>query len=275
MLEADALVKHYGQVTALDGFSLHVGSGQIVGLVGHNGAGKTTFANVVSGLVKPNSGSARIDGKEPKKALRQLGVAPQQIALYPTATAYETLRLFGALHGLRRRHLVDAIDEVTAALRLDNFLHRRVGILSGGQQRRAQAAVAMLHRPQVLLMDEPTAGVDPETRQALLQALRGRASAGAAIVYTTHYLPELIELGADIAVARNGQVIAQGTTQELLSDLPGNIRIDFDDETLEVSTTDAAGTLAELLRTTKKSLRRVDIRQPSLDDLYKELAHDR
>jgi ABC-2 type transport system ATP-binding protein len=202
-------------------------------------------------------------------------VAPQEISLYPAVTVRESLRMFGGLHGLRRKPLAAAIGEVADALCLGGFLDQRIAGLSGGQQRRAQAAVALLHRPPLplVLLDEPTAGVDPETRRALLAALRQRAADGAAIVYTTHYLPELADLQATLAVARGGRVIARGTAEQLLSGLPGQITVDLGDEVLRVPATDTAATLAQLLTTISKPLRGVSVTEPSLDDLYQAVAN--
>ncbi|MCY9783548.1 ABC transporter ATP-binding protein [Nocardiopsis sp. EMB25] len=273
MLEALDLVKRFGSVNALDGFTLVARPGEIVGLVGHNGAGKTTFANVVSGLLRPDSGKVLVNGRAPRAARRLLGLAPQHLAVYPTVTPRQTLRLFGGLHGLRRRGLTRAIDEIAELLRLTDFLDRRVGVLSGGQQRRVQAAAAMIHRPALLLLDEPTAGVDPQTRQSLLEVVRARAEEGAAVVYTTHYLPELTELGASIAVARQGRTIARGEASELLDRIPGEVRLAFDDEEVRVSTTDPTTTLAEMLVGATRPVRSVDLRQPTLDDLYQAVAH--
>lgn len=273
MLEASNLSKRYGPLLALNGFDLTVARGEIVGLVGHNGAGKTTFAHIVSGLLKPDGGQVRINGRAPRSARGALGFAPQELALYPDVTVAETLRLFGGLAGLRHKALDAAVEEIAADLHLAKLLDRRVGVLSGGQQRRTQAAAAMLHHPAVLLLDEPTAGVDPETRQALLDTVKAHAARGAAVVYTTHYLPELAELGATIAVAKAGRVIARGTAATLLKDLPGEVRLTLGDEELRVSTTDPAATLTELLRTAGAPVRAVDLRQPSLDDLYRSVAH--
>jgi ABC-2 type transport system ATP-binding protein len=273
MLVADGLIKRYGEVRALDGFSLRVRAGEIVGLVGHNGAGKTTFAEIAAGLIRPDGGQVTIDGGHVRGARARLGVAPQQLSLYPSVTVREHLRLFGGLAGLRRTALRAAIEEIAAALRLTEFLDRQVGLLSGGQQRRTQSATALLHRPAVLLLDEPTAGADPETRQALLAVVRARATEGTAVVYTTHYLPELTELHATIAVARRGRVIARGSSQELLAGLPSEVRLRLDDEEeIRVSTTAPTATLADLLAGLNRPVRAIDVRKPSLDDLYRALA---
>ncbi|MFC5829483.1 ABC transporter ATP-binding protein [Nonomuraea insulae] len=268
MLIADGLIKRYGDVTALDGFDLRVAPGEVAGLVGHNGAGKTTFFEIAAKLTAPDAGQVRIEG--------DVGMAPQQLALYPSVTVRETLRLFGGLAGLRGRALTRAIETTAEELALTGVLDRRVGVLSGGQQRRTQAATALLPSPGVLLLDEPTAGADPETRAALLAAVRRRADGGATVVYCTHYLPELTELAATIAVARNGRVIARGTGAELLKDLPGEVRITVEGEPeIAVATTDPTATLAALLRDLDRPVRGIDIRQPSLDDLYRELSHVR
>lgn len=277
VLEASDLVKRYGPVTALDGFSLRAVPGEIVGLIGHNGAGKTTFVEIVSGLIRPDSGRVTIDGLSPAAARGRVGVAPQHLGLYPSVTVREHLQLFGRLAGLRRAALRSAIDDITTALRLTDIIDRKTGALSGGQQRRTQAATALIHRPALLLLDEPTAGADAETRQAMLQMVKQCAGEGAAIVYTTHYLPELTELGATIAVVRDGRIIARGSGDELVRGLPGEVRVSFaDDGELHVSTTDPTATLLGVLGKAERQVSAVEVRNASLEDLYRSLAvtHD-
>ncbi|GAA1007772.1 daunorubicin resistance protein DrrA family ABC transporter ATP-binding protein [Acrocarpospora pleiomorpha] len=273
MLQAIDLVKRYGSVLALDGFSLSVAAGEIVGLVGHNGAGKTTFVEIVSYLIRQDSGHVTIDGRPPSASKGQVGVAPQHIALYPSITVREHLILFGKLAGLRRTALDSAIEDLTVALRLGAFLDRKTAGLSGGQQRRVQAATALIHRPGLLLLDEPTAGADLETREAMLDVVKQRAGDGAAIVYTTHYLPELVELQATIAVARNGRIIARGTYDELVEGLPGEVCLIHDnEEEVRVSTTQPAATLIDLLSRAERPISTIEVHNPSLDDLYRSLA---
>jgi ABC-2 type transport system ATP-binding protein len=226
LLQATGLVKRFGGTVALDGFDLAVAAGEIAGLVGHNGAGKSTFARVTAGLVTPDAGAVHVDGLNASRAATRvrpiLGLAPQELALYPTATARENLFAFAGLYGLRRRDARRRIGELADALALGDVLDRRVRDLSGGQQRRLQAATAMIHRPRVLLLDEPTVGADPITRDALLAVVRATAQEGAAVVYTTHYLPELDTLGATLAVANHGRVVARGSRAELLASVPGH-----------------------------------------------------
>ncbi|MEZ0109827.1 ABC-2 type transport system ATP-binding protein [Catenulispora sp. EB89] len=272
MLQATDLTKRFDDVQALDGFSLEAAAGEIVGLVGHNGAGKTTFVEMVSGLQNPDSGEIRVDGRTPAKARDRIGISPQHIALYRSITVREHLRLYGRLAGLRPAALRSRIDDLAAELRLTGFLDRPAGLLSGGQQRRAQAATALIHSPGLLLLDEPTAGADPETRQALLEAVKRRAGEGAAVVYTTHYLHELSELQATIAVASRGRIVARGSAAELLDGLPGEVLVGAADGDQVVTTTDVTSTLLELLGTVRGPVEKIELRPANLDDLYRSLA---
>jgi ABC-2 type transport system ATP-binding protein len=299
MLEARELVKRYGACRALDGFDLTVESGEITGLIGHNGAGKTTFVEVVTGLTRPDAGRVSVGGvdvrRDPRAARRLIGVAPQELALYVSATVRDNLRLFGALAGLRRRALDRAVGQVAEELRLTDVLGRRAGLLSGGQRRRTQAATALVGGAPLLLLDEPTAGADPQTRAALLEAVRARAAAGAAIVYTTHYLPELTDLRATLAVARSGRIIARGGQETLIKGLPGELRLRLGgpggggtagrwslpgslgrrartvDGELRITSTDPPADLAALLSAGCSPVW-LDVRRPDLDDLYRALA---
>lgn len=272
MLEVHEISKRYDDVQALNGFSLTAESGEIVGLVGHNGAGKTTFVEITCGLIRPDSGTVLVDGVEAGKSRGNVGICPQLMGLYYSITVREHLNLFGGLSGLRGAALRGAVDELATALQLTEFLDRPTGLLSGGQQRRTQAAIALIHRPSLLLLDEPTAGADPETRQALLDVVKQRAGEGATVVYTTHYLQELTELGASIAVAKRGRIIARGSAADLLGDLPGEVRVGFADGEVQVSTTDPTGTLLGLLEDSGRVVESVELRNPDLDDLYHSLA---
>jgi ABC-2 type transport system ATP-binding protein len=231
VLDAAGLRKRFADVVALDGFDLHVDAGEIVGLVGHNGAGKTTFARIVAGLLTPDCGAVHVDGydvaRDPRAVRSRLGFAPQELGLYPTATARENLMLFGRLYGLSGDYARLRAVETAEALALDDVLDRQVRRLSGGQQRRVQAATAMLHRPALLLLDEPTVGADPITRQSILDRVRALAADGTAVIYTTHYLPELEYLDSTLAFADHGRIIARGRQSELLAMLPGQARLSF------------------------------------------------
>jgi ABC-2 type transport system ATP-binding protein len=219
VLEASGLVKTYGGQRALDGFTLRVAAGEIAGLVGRNGAGKTTFVDVVAGLVRPEAGRVRAGGVDalarPRAARALIGVSPQETAPYPAATVAGHLRLFGALAGLRGTALRRAVDDIAERMDLAGVAGKPIGLLSGGQRKRTQAATSLIAERPLLLLDEPTVGADPATRARLLAVITERAAAGAAVVYTTHYLPELAVLRATVAVAQAGRIVARGTLGEL------------------------------------------------------------
>jgi len=219
VLEASGLVKTYGRQRALDEFTLNVAAGEIVGLVGRNGAGKTTFVEVVAGLIRPDSGRVRVCGADAltrsRTARRLTGVCPQETALYPAATVAEHLRLFGALAGLHGAGLRRAVTDIAERMELAEVAGKPAGLLSGGQRKRTQAATALIAERPLLLLDEPTVGADPATRARLLAVVADRAAAGAAVVYTTHYLPELADLNATVAVAQAGRIVARGNLGEL------------------------------------------------------------
>ncbi len=296
-LEACGLRKGFGPVQALDGFDLAVRPRQILGLVGHNGAGKTTFARALAGLVALDAGYARVGDADvatsPQTARRLLGFAPQELALYPTATARENLLCFAGLYGMSRRDAHQRSEELAEAMVLTDVLDRKVRDLSGGMQRRLQAATAMVHRPAVLLLDEPTVGADPITREALLSVVRRAAGQGAAVVYTTHYLPELDTLGATLAVADHGRVIARGQRGELLTTLDGHALLDFDGRPpridprrypgasiqvngseMTIAAANPASVVGAIVSSSPEvavRLRRVEVHPASLDDLYRHL----
>ncbi|MFF3740964.1 ATP-binding cassette domain-containing protein [Streptomyces sp. NPDC002566] len=214
------ITKRYGTITALSEVDLDVLPGEIVGLLGHNGAGKTTLMSIVAGLLRPDAGYVRVLGKdpvrEPHEARRRLGLAPQELGVYTPLTVRQNLLFFAELAGLRGRAADRRIEEVAEPLGLGGLLGRRAARLSGGEQRRVHTAMALMHRPPLLLLDEPTAGVDVQTREQLLQLVRTMAAEGTAICYSTHYLPEVETLDGSVAVLNGGRMVARGTLKELV-----------------------------------------------------------
>ncbi len=226
MLKISGLVKSYGAHRVLEGVDLAVEPGQILGLVGSNGAGKTTVISIAAGLRTADAGSVLVGpGREatidvlahPRRASRILGLAPQDLGVYPMLTAQQNLVTFGQLSGLDARAARARAREVAEMLDLVEELPKSASTLSGGQARRLHAGMALMHRPPVLFLDEPTVGADVSARRAILAAVRGLAEEGAAIVYTTHYLSELADLGADIAILDRGRIILLDTVAGLLS----------------------------------------------------------
>ncbi|HYU86306.1 MAG TPA: ABC transporter ATP-binding protein, partial [Kribbellaceae bacterium] len=192
MLHIRGLCKAYGDLKALQGIDLDVRAGEIVALLGPNGAGKTTLVSIVAGLRKADSGTVEVDGldalRRSAEVRRRVGLAPQDLGVYPVVSVRQNLRLFGELAGVRRTDLKARVDEVAEALAITDLLDRKGGELSGGQKRRVHTAIALLHRPRLLLLDEATTGADVETRGHILELVKELAADGSAVLYSTHYL---------------------------------------------------------------------------------------
>ncbi|HUF85472.1 MAG TPA: ABC transporter ATP-binding protein [Acidimicrobiia bacterium] len=221
MLEVRGLRKSYGDVDALRGVDLDIAAGEICGLLGPNGAGKTTLVSIVAGLRKADAGTVTLNGvdalRNPFAARRSLGLAPQDLGVYPTVRLRDNLVCFGELADLRGSELRERVDWVGDLFELTPFMDRLVRTLSGGEKRRLHTAMAVLHRPPLLLLDEATTGVDVRTRSRVLDAVRQLAAEdGTAICYSTHYLNEVELLGASVAIIEQGQVIARGALGELV-----------------------------------------------------------
>ncbi|MEW5765504.1 MAG: ABC transporter ATP-binding protein [Acidobacteriota bacterium] len=223
MLVARNLVRSYGSLRAVDGMSLTLAAGEIVGLLGPNGAGKTTTVSMLAGITPPDGGEVRLNGEllasGRPEARRDLGLVPQELALYDGLSAGENLRLFGALYGLGGRDLAAAVERALRFVGLADRAGHRVKTFSGGMKRRLNLAAGLLHEPAILLLDEPTVGVDPQSRNAifdLLEELRGR---GKALLYTTHYMEEAERLCDRIVIMDHGRILAEGTARSLADGL--------------------------------------------------------
>ena len=231
MLQIQNLSKRYGAITALDGVSLAVGRGEFFGLLGPNGAGKSTLMSLVAGLRRPDAGTLTLDGHSldasGAEARAALGFVPQSLALYDTLSAEQNLRIFGELAGLRGALLRERIDEALEAVQLADRRRDIVRTFSGGMQRRLNLVAALLHRPRLLLCDEPTVGVDPQSRNAIFEFLERRAREGLTIIYSTHYMEEATRLCSRIGIIDHGKILALGTLDELLTRLPFEEEIRF------------------------------------------------
>ena len=225
MLTLRNVTKRFGTITALDGVSLEIAPGEFFGLLGPNGAGKTTLMSLAAGLRTPEAGTIVLAGRPvasgASAARRALGLVPQTIALFPELTADENLRIFGELQGLRGAELRTRIDEAFAAAQLTDRRRSLVKTFSGGMQRRLNLVAALLHRPKLLLCDEPTVGVDPQSRNAIFDFLQRLNEQGKTIVYTTHYMEEAERLCSRIAIIDAGRIIALGTLSEIFEQFPG------------------------------------------------------
>ena len=231
MLLIQNVIKRYGTLTALDGVSLHVKRGEFFGLLGPNGAGKSTLMSLVAGLRTAEAGTITLNGRAlaaSDPAVRSgLGLVPQSIALYDDLSAEQNLRTFGELYGLRGALLKARIDEALATVQLGDRRHDQVKTFSGGMQRRLNLVAALLHRPQLLLCDEPTVGIDPQSRNAIFELLEARAREGLTVIYSTHYMEEATRLCSRIGIIDHGKIHALGTLDELLTRLPFEEEIRF------------------------------------------------
>ena len=219
-IEAKGLKKFYKDVKAVNGVDFIIQTGEIFSLLGPNGAGKTTIINLLTGLFPPNAGDAFIFGKsikkEPMKAKALMGVVPQEIALYEDLSARENLLFWGKLYGLRGKQLQSRVDEVLDLIGLRDRQRQRISKYSGGMKRRVNIGIALLHLPKLVVMDEPTVGIDPQSRRHILDNVLDLNKQGMTVLYTTHYMEEAQELSDHIAIMDQGKIVARGTHAELV-----------------------------------------------------------
>jgi ABC-2 type transport system ATP-binding protein len=219
LLEVRGLGKDYGARAAVAAIDLDVAAGEIVGLLGPNGAGKTTTISMISGVVTPSRGTARIDGHdiraEARAARAALGVAPQDLAIYEPLTATENLRFFGALYGLGGALLAERIAWALGVAGLTDRAREPAAKFSGGMKRRLNLAAGLLHKPRLLVLDEPTVGVDPQSRNHIFETIRALRAGGMTILYTSHYMEEVEALCDRVAIMDAGKLVALGAVAEL------------------------------------------------------------
>jgi len=220
ILEVSDVVKRYGTRRALDRLHFTVRSGEVVGLLGPNGAGKTTALSILATVLAPDSGRVAIDGRSPhedRRVRRHIGLVPQSLALYPTLSPAQNVAYFGRMQGLSRSEAVSATAEALDAVGLTERAHDATRTLSGGMQRRVNLACGIVHRPRILLLDEPTVGVDVESREHMLNLVDRLRNAGAAIVYSTHYMEEAERLCERVLLIDRGTLVADDTVENLIA----------------------------------------------------------
>jgi ABC-2 type transport system ATP-binding protein len=222
MIQIQRLHKAYDDVIALQAIDLNIRKGAITGLLGPNGAGKTTLVSILTGIVKKTSGRVVINGmdldREPEAIKSITGIVPQSLSLYPLLTPYENLEYFGALYGLRGAALKERMAFSVEVASLQSFVHRRAGKCSGGMQRRLNLAIGLLNAPAILYLDEPTVGVDAQSRQYILDMIRKiNVENGTTIIYTSHYISEIEQISDDVVIIDEGSIILNDTKQNVLS----------------------------------------------------------
>ncbi len=297
------LRKSFGENQAVQGVSFDVEQGEIFSLLGPNGAGKTTTISMLSCLLRPDAGDARIMGhsirSEAMGVKSVLGVVPQEIALYEDLTARENLTFWGKMYGLRGSALKSRVNEVLDVIGLSDRANERVGKYSGGMKRRVNIGVALLHKPKVIYMDEPTVGIDPQSRRNILDSVVALKDQGMTVLYTTHYMEEAQELSDHIAIMDHGRMIACGTNDELVKLVGGQTRIDLtvsvepskisdawrniqgvkhvavEEERISVLGDDSNKVLPRLFEAASQQSARitsVDIREPNLEAVFLHLT---
>ena len=305
LLEARRLKKSYGGCPAVVNVSLSLEPGEVLGLLGPNGAGKSTTMMMLAGLLAPDEGEvilggSRFDGRN-RDQRRRLGVVPQDFAIYPDLNAVENLLFFGRLYGLHGRELKTRCDEVLERIGLVDSARRMAGGYSGGMKRRLNFGVALMHRPSVLILDEPTVGVDPQSRSHLLDCVRDQASQGVGVIYASHYMEEVQAICQRVAIVDHGEVLAYDTIPKLLTGLAADVILYVDDAARAASSVDGLarlgtgsdghpalilsgdrpdigerlGTLLDRVKSTGVHVLRVETQQTNLERLFLELTGSR
>lgn len=305
ILEVKDLVKKYDANVAVNGISFNIKEGEIFSLLGPNGAGKTTTISVLSTLLPPTSGDAVIGGfsvcSHPMDVRKIIGVVPQELALYEELTAIENLSFWGKMYGLGGKTLKTRIDEILDMIGLTGKAKARIKTYSGGMKRRVNIGIGLLHKPRLLFMDEPTVGIDPQSRRAILDSVKDLNRSGMTVLYTTHYMEEAQELSNRVGIIDHGQLIAEGTQAELtrqvgetdtlvlhigenddperlasvIRSIKGVTRVDVIDHTLSLIVPEAAAVLAPVVSKSNEvgiRISSVEIREPNLEAVFLHLT---
>lgn len=305
ILEVRGLVKKYGDVAAVKGISFDIQEGEIFGLLGPNGAGKTTTISVLSTLYSPTEGDALVGGhsvtRDPTAVRRLIGVVPQDLAIYDELTARENLSFWGQMYGLSGKALKLRISEVLEQIGLSDKANKQIRTYSGGMKRRVNIGVGLLHKPRLLFMDEPTVGIDPQSRRAILDSVKDLNKQGMTVLYTTHYMEEAQELAHRVGIIDHGELIALGTQTELthqvgendslilrigetddgealsaaVRTLPGVLRASVADHAVTVIAPEAEEILAPVITKANEvgvKIRAVEIQEPNLEAVFLHLT---
>ena len=303
VLEAEGLRKAFGDLVAVSGVSLVIGEGETVGLLGPNGAGKTTAISMIAGLLEPDSGKVTVAGKSittsSVSSKSAIGLVPQELAIYPDLTANENLAFFGRLYGMGGDDLANRVAEVLEVVGLTERRDDLTKEFSGGMKRRLNIGIGLLHKPELLILDEPTVGVDPQSRNAILESVESLSREGMAVLYTTHYMEEAERLCDRVAIIDEGSIKAEGTRRELVSMVGGMDRVNIlaggnlseaaevvqrlpevseattFDHRLEILASDAASLLPKLLTEVADagaSIISVEVTEPNLEAVFLHLT---
>ena len=283
MSDADSLLifhrvsKHYGSVAALDEFSMRVGPGRILGVLGRNGAGKSTMMGLIVGQLAPSSGTLQVLGQQAPlsaRTRRRIGFAPQRLALYEALTARENLEVFAAVYGLFGRAARRAIERALDLVDLSTVASRQVRHCSGGMRRRLNLAAALLHDADLILLDEPTAGVDIQSREKILEVVRESAAQGRSVIYATHYIEEIQAVCNEALIIERGRRLAFGAVGELVEAHGGNSLVRYRDAGGQWITlrTDNPRAAIEQAIAAGQELAHLEVRPPQMEDVFRNLV---
>ena len=303
ILEATGLVKRFDELVAVNDVSFHIATGETYGLLGPNGAGKTTSISMIAGLLEGDAGSVVVAGEEVSTrstaGKEEIGLVPQDLAIYPDLTASENLTFFGRLYGMGSEPLSARVEEVLEVVGLDDRADDLVKEYSGGMKRRLNIGIGLLHKPKLLILDEPTVGVDPQSRNAILESVEHLSDEGMAVLYTTHYMEEAERLCDRVAIIDEGVIQAEGTRRELVALVGEKDRVSIAgegdlasaasavlgiegvteasayDHGLEVLAVDASSILPDLLAcvtSTGGSINGVEVIEPNLEAVFLHLT---
>ena len=300
IVKLEQLTKRFGDMTAVDKMSLEIHEGEIFGLLGPNGAGKSTAINMITGLLLVDEGSISILGKDIKKdkmaAKSNIGIVPQDIAIYEDLTSLENVKFFASLYGLKGKQLEDASMEALEFTGLSDKQKALPKAFSGGMKRRLNIACAIAHKPKLIIMDEPTVGIDPQSRNHILQSVKKLNEMGSTIIYTSHYMEEVEELCTRIAIMDHGKVIALGTCEELedlindkgivivvisdpiskvnkdsIREISGVENVDVTEKTIKITSAKEVANLDEIIQYFTKnniSIKSVESKTPDLESVF-------
>lgn len=303
VLAADSLSKSFGDLKAVDDVTVVIDEGETFGLLGPNGAGKTTTISMISGLLDPDSGSVSLAGERittgSTRGRSAIGLVPQELAIYPDLTGEENLEFFGHLYGMDGTELEGRVAEILDLIGLTDRKDDRTSEYSGGMKRRLNIGIGLLHRPQLLILDEPTVGVDPQSRNAILESVESLSREGMAVLYTTHYMEEAERLCDRVAIIDEGRIQAEGTRRELVSmvgekdrvsisasgdlpaaaeavrDVPGVTSSSASDHRIEILADRASVILPELLTRVAAAggtITSVEVEEPNLEAVFLHLT---
>lgn len=299
LLSVNKITKKFNSKTVVDNLSFHVNEGEVLGILGPNGAGKSTSFNIITGLLKPDSGEVCFTDNDINQSIKKykssIGVVPQEISLYEGMTIIENLRFIGKLYGVRGKGLVEKVEALIKDVKLSDKKNSEVGKLSGGMKRRVNIAAALVHKPKLVIMDEPTVGIDPQSRSSVWDIIKELKKKGISVILTSHYVDEIERLSDRVLIVDSGKVIAEGSSEELverycktksykieyykvysetvkdMEKVSGVQSVNVEENALKIITNQDSNIIEEIVKISSRNnveIKNIDIKKPSLEDVF-------